>query len=62
LKDTFTKFTGNRTKTLSSEDLRTGIASLGIQISSAQAASFVSEYSKDPAGITYSDFVRMLTV
>jgi len=62
LKDTFTKFTGNRTKTLASEDLRIGIASLGIQISSAQAASFVSEYSKDPAGITYSDFVRMLTV
>jgi len=62
LKDTFTKFTGNRTKTLSSDDLRTGIASLGIQISAAQALSLTQEYSKDPAGITYSDFVRMLTV
>jgi len=61
LKDTWSKFTMNGSK-LSGEGLKSGIASCGVNLSSAQADFLIKKFSKDQKDITYSDFVRMLTV
>jgi len=61
LKDTFSKFNGNRSKTLTAEDLLSGVASVGITISAAQAAHLITKFASNPKeGLTYSDFVKLL--
>jgi hypothetical protein len=62
LKDTFTKFTGNRTKTLSAADFRSGLSTIGVNITEVQAAALVKEFAKDPEGLSHADFVRLLSL
>lgn len=61
LKDTWNKFTLNGSK-LGSEGLKVGIGSCGVILSSAQAEFLIKKFAKDQKDITYSDFVRLLTV
>jgi len=61
LKDTWNKFTLNGSK-LGGEGLKVGIGSCGVNLSSAQAEFLIKKFAKDQKDITYSDFVRMLTV
>jgi len=62
IKDTFTKFTGNKTKTLAAADFKFGLSTLSVNITDKQADLLVKEFAKDPAGMTMADFVRLLAV
>jgi len=62
IKDTFTKFTGNKGKTLTAAELKMGLYTLQVTITDKQAESLVKEFAHDPAGMTMSDFVHFLSV
>jgi hypothetical protein len=59
-KETFTRFTQNKGKTLQQEDLKQGVISLGIPFSDSQAAAMIVRFASVGNGMTYSDFVKIL--
>jgi len=63
VKDTFTKFTGNKGKVMSAQELKDGIMSLGINVfTDAQAASLMARFAADAkAGMTYPEFMKMMS-
>eukprot|EP00965_Chrysotila_dentata_P061446 2035213-Pleurochrysis_carterae.AAC.1 len=61
MRDVFKKLDRSGTKGLNARDLRSGLHSMGIDISDAEAARIVARFDSDGSGqIELGEFVRML--
>eukprot|EP00238_Polyblepharides_amylifera_P000012 CAMPEP_0196572496 /NCGR_PEP_ID=MMETSP1081-20130531/2546_1 /TAXON_ID=36882 /ORGANISM="Pyramimonas amylifera, Strain CCMP720" /LENGTH=294 /DNA_ID=CAMNT_0041889845 /DNA_START=353 /DNA_END=1237 /DNA_ORIENTATION=- len=62
LRDTFKKFDTNGDKTIASNELAAGLASLGISVSEDQCQTLISMHDRHETGrLQYCDFVNMIS-